>query len=253
MSLSTVLARHRHAAPADPPADPPASPGSEAAPDLDRSRRRRVPALGAAVVALLLVISGCVRYEPEPGTVAITFDDGPHPTWTPQVLNVLELLQVRATFFVTGQNAARYPGLVAEIQRRGHSVQNHSYTHSDLVTLGNDAIASELRRTDAAIQNAGAPGPHCLRPPYGSYNQRVDLVAEAEGLQLVLWDIDPRDWARPGVPAIVDRATQAGSGDIVLLHDGGGNRSQTVEALPEILLQLRDQGYDFQRLCIPVG
>lgn len=217
-----------------------------------RHLRRGLRTLGP-VVALLLVTSGCVRYQPDQGTVALTFDDGPHPTWTPQVLDVLDQLQVKATFFVVGDNVRRYPGLVAEIQRRGHSVQNHSYTHADLVTLDNEAVTQEIRRTTAEIQAAGSPGPHCLRPPYGSYDQRIDLLAAAENLELLLWDVDPRDWSRPGVPTIVDRATQAGSGDIILFHDGGGDRSQTVAALPEIVDVLRERGYGFQTLCVPVG
>lgn len=215
--------------------------------------RRRTGALGAVVALLLIPVAGCIRYEPDPGAVALTFDDGPHPTWTPQVLDILDFAGIKATFFVIGENVARYPNLTAEIQRRGHSVQNHSYTHSDLVTLSNDQVDGELTRTNAEIQETGVSRPGCLRPPYGSYDQRIDLLAANRGLELVLWDVDPRDWARPGVPTIVDRATQAGSGDIILLHDGGGDRSQTVEALPEIITELDAQGYDFQPLCVPVG
>jgi peptidoglycan-N-acetylglucosamine deacetylase len=218
-----------------------------------RPRRRRVRRRGRALAAILALVvlstAGCVRYQPDPGNVALTFDDGPHPTWTPQVLNILDLFQIKATFFVVGENVARYPGLTAEILRRGHSGQNHSYTHPDLVTLSNDQVDLELRRNHIELRAAGVPKPNCLRPPYGSYDQRIDLLAEARGLELVLWDVDTRDWSRPGVPAIVDRATQAGSGDIVLMHDGGGDRSQTVEALPEIILELDERGYDFQSLC----
>ena len=222
-----------------------------------RPRRRRagrpVRAFAAVLVLVVLSAAGCVRYQPDPGNVALTFDDGPHPTWTPQVLNILDLFQIKATFFVVGENVDRYPGLTAEILRRGHSVQNHTYTHPDLVTLSNDQVDLELRRNHIELRAAGVPKPNCLRPPYGSYDQRIDLLAEARGLQLVLWDVDTRDWSRPGVPTIVDRAIQAGSGDIVLMHDGGGDRSQTVEALPEIILELDERGYDFQSLCAPVG
>jgi peptidoglycan/xylan/chitin deacetylase (PgdA/CDA1 family) len=220
------------------------------------TRGRTVGQRARALVLVLLLVAagaGCVRYQPDPGHVALTFDDGPHPTWTPQVLDILDQYQVKATFFVVGENVERYPNLVAEIQRRGHSVQNHTYTHPDLVTLGNDQIHLEILRTDIELGDAGVSGPNCLRPPYGSYDQRVELLAADQNLQLLLWDVDTRDWSRPGVPAIVDRATQAGSGDVVLLHDGGGNRSQTVEALPEIITQLDQQGYDFQPLCIPAG
>lgn len=210
---------------------------------------RRSVAIG--VVALVMTLAaGCLRLEPPPGTVALTFDDGPHPEWTPQVLDILEFLDIPATFFVVGDEVERYPELVAEMVRLGHSVQNHSATHPDLTTLGDAAVRDELRSTNDAIVAAGAGTPGCLRPPYGAYDQRIASLAEAEGLEMLLWDVDTRDWASPGVPAIVDAVTLAGDQDVILLHDGSGDRSQTVAALPEIIVELDAMGYAFETICV---
>jgi len=214
-----------------------------------RGRRRR-PLLVGALALLVALAAGCLRYEPSPGNVALTFDDGPHPEWTPQILDVLDFVGVPATFFVVADQVERYPELVAEMQRRGHSVQNHSATHPDLTTLGDAAVRDELRRANDAIVAAGADTPGCLRPPYGSYDQRITTLAEQEGLEMLLWDVDTRDWASPGVPAIVDAATLAGDRDIILFHDGSGNRAQTLAALPEIIVELDAMGYGFESVCV---
>ncbi len=216
-----------------------------------RRKLRRSRALLVGALALLVALAaGCLRYEPSPGNVALTFDDGPHPQWTPQILDVLDFVGVPATFFVVGDEVERYPELVAEMQRRGHSVQNHSATHPDLTTLSDAAVRQELRSTTDAIVAAGADAPVCLRPPYGSYDQRITSLAEAEGLEMLLWDVDTRDWAQPGVPAIVDAATRAGDQDIILLHDGSGDRSQTLAALAEIIVELDAMGYGFEPICV---
>lgn len=213
--------------------------------------RRRAAGIVGGLALLVALLTGCLRYEPPPGTVALTFDDGPHPVWTPQLLDVLDFLGVPATFFVVADEVEQYPELVAEMQRRGHSVQNHTATHPDLTTLGDAAVRQELRATTDAIVAAGADAPTCMRPPYGAYDQRVETLAEAEGLETVLWDVDTRDWSTPGVPAIVDAATLAGDQDIVLFHDGSGDRSQTLAALPEVIVELDAMGYGFSTICVP--
>lgn len=218
--------------------------------------RRRSPArsallLGApALLGALVLLAGCLRYEPAPGNVALTFDDGPDPRWTPQVLDVLDFFGVPATFFVVGEDVRRHPGLVAEIHRRGHSVQNQTATHPDLLTLSDAQVRAELRSADRAITDAGVPAPDCLRPPYGSYDDDVERIASEEGLETILWDVDTRDWTEPGVPVIVDAATEAGSRDVILFHDGSGDRSQTVAALPEIIVELAEEGFGFQAVCV---
>lgn len=196
--------------------------------------------------------------SPPPGTIALTFDDGPNPAWTPQVLDLLDRYDAKATFFVVGYLAERHPDLVAEIARRGHTVANHSYSHPQLPTLSDDAIRDQLRVTDDAIAAAGVARPTCLRPPYGATNARVESVAAGAGLRTVLWTVDPEDWRRPGADALRARVARAGSGDIVGMHDGGGDRSHTVAALPGILEDLRARGLRSVSLCdtappAPVG
>lgn len=181
--------------------------------------------------------------------VYLTFDDGPHPTYTPQVLDLLARFEAKATFFNVGQQVSANPALVKRMVAEGHVVENHTWSHVDLRKVGKDQFASEVDATSKAIVDAGAPEVGCLRPPYGAKNQNVQTWADAEGLKLVLWDVDPQDWSRPGVDAIVSNvlgATKPGS--IVLMHDGGGNRTQTVAALEQILTSLSSSGYSFSAL-----
>ncbi len=189
------------------------------------------------------------RVRPEPGNVALTFDDGPHPTWTPIVLDLLDEHDATATFFVVGSAAERYPDLVREIVDRGHSVQNHTQDHERLTEVDDSRVRQQLRSADRAITDADAPTPKCVRPPYGAVDERVrDLVA-GERQDVVLWNVDTLDWRNPGVDRIIGAAVGAEDRDIVLFHDGPGDRSQTVAALPWVLEYLSSSGFGFQRLC----
>jgi peptidoglycan-N-acetylglucosamine deacetylase len=179
--------------------------------------------------------------------VRLTFDDGPVRANTPRVLNVLSNYRVKATFFVIGQRARRYPRLVKREFREGHSVQNHTYTHPDLTTLGNARIRRELRATNRAIEAAGVPRPYRFRPPKGVTNARVRGVGASLGLIQTLWSVDPHDWANPPASVICRRVvTNVRPGSIVLLHDGSA--ANTVEALPCIIKRLRGRGYGFGKL-----
>lgn len=181
--------------------------------------------------------------------VYLTFDDGPHPTYTPQVLDLLAKYKAKATFFSVGQQVAANPALVKRMVSEGHKVENHTWNHADLSKAGKDQFTSEVESTSKAIADAGAPKVGCLRPPYGAKNQNVQTWSDQAGLKLVLWNVDPQDWDRPGVDAIVSNvlgATKPGS--IVLMHDGGGNRTQTVAALDQILASLSKAGYRFATL-----
>ncbi|WP_343036659.1 polysaccharide deacetylase family protein [Flexivirga aerilata] len=171
----------------------------------------------------------------------LTFDDGPDPRWTPQILEILSENNATATFFNIGQSAAHYPDLVRQIRAQGSQVANHTWDHPSLPSLGTAAITRELDRTDAA--QGRTP---CVRPPYGATSARVRSLIEARGQRQELWDIDTRDWARPGVASIEAQLLSATPGSTVLMHTGGGDRSQTVAALRDALPKLRAKGIALQ-------
>ena len=231
-----------------------------------RSRVRRhgsspLALLATVSLALVLGVMAVVLLQGDPAQaqqlgstsqraariVRLTFDDGPVRANTPRVLNVLSNYRVKATFFVIGHRARRHPCLVKRQYREGHSVQNHTYTHPDLTTLGNVGIRRELRATNRAITAAGVPRPYRFRPPYGITNARVRSVGASLGLIQTLWSVDPHDWADPPASVICRRVvSNVRPGSIVLLHDGSG--ANTEEALPCIIKRLRAQGYGFGKL-----
>jgi peptidoglycan-N-acetylglucosamine deacetylase len=171
----------------------------------------------------------------------LTFDDGPSGEWTPQVLATLKRYDAKATFFQLGRARRAYPRLARRIKAGGHAIANHTTTHRDLTTISNGAIRWEVRN---------GPSSPCFRPPYGAINERVRNVLRSEGVRrIVLWDIDTLDWTRPGAHRIARRVVKAARpGKIVLLHDGGADRSQTVDALDIILRELYAKGYVFRAL-----
>lgn len=177
----------------------------------------------------------------------LTFDDGPTAAYTPAVLEILARHRAKATFFMIGSQAERRPDLLRAVRAQGHAVGNHTFTHPNLTRSTPAQIASELARTDAALGHTT-----CLRPPGGSTDPRVHRIARAHGLTTVLWNVDTRDWTRPGASAITAAAvsplTYRGRSPVILLHDGGGDRSQSVAALPGILRSLERQGYRFETL-----
>ncbi|MER7578369.1 polysaccharide deacetylase family protein [Kitasatospora sp. NPDC097691] len=182
--------------------------------------------------------------------VYLTFDDGPSPAYTPKVLATLARYGVRATFFEIGQNVAAHPSLTAQVARQGHSVQNHSWSHPDLRRLSGSALDSQVSATDRVIRARTGRTPTCLRPPYGAVDATVRSHAAALGKQVVLWSVDPADWSRPGTAAIRSRVlNNVRPGSVILLHDGGGDRSQTVAALPVVISTLKARGYGFATLC----
>lgn len=174
----------------------------------------------------------------------LSFDDGPDPTWTPQVLDVLAANKVHATFFMIGSTAAEHPALIRTVRAKGHTVGSHTFTHANLTKLPDAGVISQLAKTRAVI------GPTtCTRPPYGAVSHRVTTLLAGQGQHAQLWDIDTRDWAKPGVPAIVTNVlTHAKNGAVVLMHDGGGNRSETVAALKTLLPKLRSAGWRLESI-----
>ena len=182
--------------------------------------------------------------NPQVPEVALTFDDGPNPNYTPQILAVLQQYNVKATFFCLGQLVANFPDLVKEEYADGHVVGDHSWSHPNLGLLSSNDVATQLRQTADIIQQTIGVRPTFFRPPYGVFNTTVLTQANRMGLTTIIWNDEARDWMRPGIDVISSRILRlAGNGAIILLHDGGGNRSQTVQALPTIITTLRAQGY----------
>lgn len=177
--------------------------------------------------------------------VALTFDDGPSGPTTDAIVGTLERHGVRGTFFVIGRQAARDGARLARMRDAGHVVANHSWDHAKLTSLSDAQVRTQLLDTTNAIERATGRRPGIFRPPYGSRDARVDRIAAELGLRDVLWDVDTRDWARPGADAIRRTAVDgARDGSIVLLHDGGGDRRQTVAALDGIIQGLRERGFE---------
>ena len=167
----------------------------------------------------------------------LSFDDGPDPLWTPKVLQTLAKHGAHATFFELGGMQAAHPGLREQVLAAGNTIGSHSITHPQLTAI------SPARRHHEIFDG---PRSTCFRPPYGASNPKVRADIKAAGMVQVLWDVDPRDWARPGTQAIVHNIlTHAHNHNIILLHDGGGDRSETVAALDRLLPLLKAQGYSF--------
>jgi len=178
--------------------------------------------------------------------IALTIDDGPHPTYTPQVLSILQQYGVHATFFVVGENVQRYPSLVQQELAAGHLVGNHSWDHPDLTTLSADAIHKEISETSDILQQTTGVQPAFFRPPYGAINDEVQAQASQLGLTSTTWSVDPKDWQTPGTQVIINRVlNQVENGSIILMHDGGDNRSESVAALETIIPTLQQRGYQF--------
>ena len=182
--------------------------------------------------------------------VAITFDDGPDPQWTPKILDILKAANVKAAFFLVGVNAEHYPGLVRRIVNEGHEIGNHTYYHANLALCWPEHIRLELNATQILLETITGRSTTFFRPPYAAdtspsrLSELIPLqIAQDLNYLVVLENIDPQDWARPGADVIVQRIKQQRrDGSIILLHDAGGDRSQTVEALPRILDWLKVRG-----------
>jgi peptidoglycan/xylan/chitin deacetylase (PgdA/CDA1 family) len=174
--------------------------------------------------------------------IALTFDDGPNATLTPKLLDLLAARHLKATFFVVGQNAADHPDILKRAVREGHEIANHSWSHPNLGKMSDDAVRRELQKTDDAITAAIGKRPTLLRPPYGSITARQKKwIHEEFGYRIIIWDVDPLDWKRPGpsvVTARILKETKAGS--IVLAHD---IHPPTIEAMPRTFDQLIEKGF----------
>jgi peptidoglycan/xylan/chitin deacetylase (PgdA/CDA1 family) len=181
--------------------------------------------------------------------IALTIDDGPNRVYTPQVLDVLAEYHVTATFSMIGMHVAAYPYLARAVADAGHRIANHTWDHADLTRMRARRLHDELTRASDAIHAATGVHAGLFRAPYGAWSPAVIRLCEQMRMVPVDWSVDPRDWARPGVRRIVsDIMNKTQPGSIILEHDGGGNRSQTVAALRIVLPRLLNEGYHFQAI-----
>jgi peptidoglycan/xylan/chitin deacetylase (PgdA/CDA1 family) len=176
--------------------------------------------------------------------IAMTFDDGPSAANTPRLLDLAAKDHIKLTFFLIGQNVVANPKLVQRELAEGHEVGNHSFTHPDLAKMSDDAVRAEIQKTQDAIINASGYRPILFRPPYGALTARQRAwVAHDFGVKIILWEVDPLDWRRPGPDVVASRIiTATRPGDIILSHD---IHSQTVDAMPKVFDTLLAKGYKF--------
>jgi peptidoglycan/xylan/chitin deacetylase (PgdA/CDA1 family) len=176
--------------------------------------------------------------------IAMTFDDGPSATLTPKLLDILAAHQIKATFFVIGENVAEHPEIVARAAREGHEIGNHSWSHPNFAKMSDDGVRSQLQRTNDAIKSATGSRPTLLRPPYGSITAREKRwIHDQFGYQIILWDVDPYDWKRPGPSVVRNRILkETRPGSIVLSHD---IHPGTIEAMPSTFDALEAKGFKF--------
>lgn len=221
--------------------------------------RARILEVVVEEAAAEVVLLGTRRPPPPPSgpsrdpdgerVVYLTYDDGPHPTFTPALLDLLAAYGARATFFALGAEVERYPAIAARIVRDGHAIGNHTWSHPSLTAVAGDVLTRELLDTQSAMQRATGTTPSCLRPPYGDRNATVDARVAELGLRMSLWNVDPQDWRRPGADAIVDHVlARVRPGAVILLHDGRRERGQTVAATERLLAELTEQGYQLRSL-----
>lgn len=184
--------------------------------------------------------------------IAMSFDDGPHPGLTPQLLDILAARGVRATFYVIGWRVLREPALMRRIVAEGHEIGNHTWSHPSLAGQSDAAVLGQVDRTTQAIhQTVGRP-PVTMRPPYGNFTPRQSsMLMQARGMPTVLWSVDPEDWRRPGSHVVADRILRhSHPGAVVLAHDIIG---PTVRAMPATLDALIARGYRFVTLSELIG
>lgn len=176
--------------------------------------------------------------------IALTFDDGPHPTNTPRLLDILKKRNVKATFYVVATNARRHPHILRRMIAEGHEIANHTETHGDLSKMSQSQVRRELTVAHQAIVSATGVPPRTMRPPYGAIRSEQKAWIKSEfGYPSIMWSVDPQDWKRPGSSVVTRRLVSGASpGGILLAHD---IHAPTIDAIPSALDQLIAKGYRF--------
>ncbi|NTZ20217.1 chitooligosaccharide deacetylase [Paenibacillus sp. JMULE4] len=186
--------------------------------------------------------------ETDQKLIALTFDDGPNPVYTPQILDLLNQYGAKGTFFVIGKRVQMYPAIAIREVNEGHEIANHTFDHHYLKNFPPERLIEEIRQTQEVIFDITEQMPHVFRPPGGFYNDALLQSVKKDQLTVVMWSWyqDTQDWKKPGVDKIVRQVLDnAHNGDIVLFHDLQGDCTQTVEALKQILPELTRRGYQF--------
>jgi peptidoglycan-N-acetylglucosamine deacetylase len=220
------------------PAAAAASPGSSVGPATGTADR---PASTATAVHSVISYS---EVHVDGPYIAMTFDDGPSEKLTPELLDILKAHHIHATFFVIGQNAERFPQIMQRAVREGHEIGNHSWSHPAFAKMSESAVRRELQKTDDVIRAAIGHSPVLLRPPYGSITPHQKQWIHADfGYDIVLWDVDPLDWKRPGPSVVMNRIVkETRPGSIILSHD---IHPGTIKAMPETFDKLQAKGFKF--------
>jgi peptidoglycan-N-acetylglucosamine deacetylase len=184
--------------------------------------------------------------------VGLTFDDGPHPSHTPMLLDILARYRVRATFYVIGRNAAMWPEIARRIVAEGHEIGNHTWRHPTLSALGMGSVLSEIDRTQEAVWRTVGAVPATMRPPYGAMNHwQSRQLQEQRNIPTIIWSVDTQDWRRPGSGVVADRMVRgAAPGAIILAHDIHG---PTVRAIPAAIEGILSRGFEFATMSEMLG
>lgn len=178
--------------------------------------------------------------------IALTFDDGPHPYKTDQILDLLRKYHIRATFFVIGENVAAYPNAVLREIAEGHEVGNHTYHHMSLYKCKKDVVESEIAMAEKILVEKTGYAPHVFRPPEGAYTCDIVDVANRMQYDVILWTVDTRDWAKtPTAEIVANVEKNVRGGSIILFHDFTGNGAHTLESLEILIPKLMEMGYEF--------
>ena len=215
---------------------------AQTAPTAPALEAAKSPAVTASPIASPAISYSAVHVDGP--FIAMTFDDGPSEKLTPQLLDILAAHHIHATFFVIGQNAERAPQILQRAVREGHEIGNHSWSHPAFAKMADASVRREIQRTDDAIRAAIGHSPVLLRPPYGSITARQKhWIASEFGYRIILWDVDPLDWKRPGPTVVMNRIVkETRPGSIILSHD---IHPGTIKAMPETFDQLQAKGFKF--------
>lgn len=220
-------------------------------PKILASRKLLIIAAAVAVLFVLALVTGAsmVANQNPRKVVALTFDDGPDPRYTPKILAILEKNNIKATFFLIGSRVNMFPNLARQVASHGHSIGNHTYYHVKLKSLTEDQIKEEIDWCEKTIYRVTGKKPQYFRPPKGYFNDKTIQVASNAGYKVILWDVAVEHRRSHTAEREAERVLRkVRPGDIILAHDGLLNREKTVKALPLIIEGLKKQGYDFVTL-----